>query len=169
MVDRERVNLVVAPEQKERWDNAVEESPEYSSLSDLIRRSVAHELSDESGAATTPQEPPQPAQIEAHAETLEEVTDTLTRMENTLTDLEGRLTNVEREVTAAARADLKNEVFDALPTPPQHIHAKEVAEKIGADRDRVSRVLRKLDEQTAAIEIIQDDEHRSHYARKEDQ
>lgn len=170
MAKDERVNLTVSPEQKERWETAVEESPEYSSLADLIRQSVEYELADSTGAATAPQGPPQPAetaQTEAHAEALEQVTDTLARMESTLSELDDRLTSVEQEVTAPARTDLKNKVFDALPED-ENVSAKQVADDIGADRERVSSVLTQLEEQTGAVEVAGEIDGQQFYTRRED-
>lgn len=169
-----RVNLVVSKGQKERWDSAKENSPEYSSLSDLIRQSVAHELSQPPGAASRTakgRETTQPAETEAQTEAIEQITKTLSRMETTLSDLDSRLTNVEQEVTATARAELKNEVFDALPEyesedSPDGKSADQIAEEVNSERDRVSEVLTRLEEQTGAIRVTASEEGRQFYARE---
>jgi Arc/MetJ-type ribon-helix-helix transcriptional regulator len=176
MADKKRVNLTVNPETKEEWDNAVEESTEYSSLSDLIRQSVAHELSEPLSAAPRTaegRETQQTAQAEAHMEALERVTDTLARMENTLTDLDERLTNVEQEVTASAQADLKNQVFDALPEyqsddGPDGKSAEEIAEEIGADRERIGSILRQLEQQTGIVRVVGNIEGQQFFTREEE-
>lgn len=175
--EKVRVNLAVHEETKEKWDDAAEESPEYSSLSDLIRQSVAYELSDTQDAAPRTadgREVEQPAQAEA----LERVTDTLTRMENTLSDLDDRLSNVEKEVTATARADLKNQVFDALPEykssdqldgdeSQEGKSADDIAEEIGANRERVYNVIQQLEDQTGAIREVMNIEGQQYWARDE--
>ena len=168
-----RVNLVVDNAQKERWDSAVKDSTEYSSLSHLIRQSVARELSDSQNAATAQngRDTPTPAQPEAHTEILEQVTGTLDSMETTLSDLDKRLTNVEKEVTATARAELKNQVFGALPEydsedSPDGKSAGEIAEEVGSDRDRVSNVLGRLEEQTGAVRVVMNEEGKQFYARE---
>lgn len=177
MAEKKRVNLTVNPETKAEWDGAVEESTEYSSLSDLIRQSVAHELSDSPGAATAKQsrDKEQVAQPEAHTKILEQVTDTLNSMENTLSNLDQRLTNVEQEVTATAQADLRNKVFNSLPKydsddGPDGKSAEQIAEEIGEERERVYETIQKLEEQTGAIrEVMSTSEGQQFWAREDDQ
>ncbi|WP_336358422.1 hypothetical protein [Haloarcula sp. CGMCC 1.6347] len=176
MVEKKRVNLTVNPETKAEWDSAVNDSTEYSSLSDLIRQSVAHELSDSPGAAHAPdgRETEQVAQPEADTEILEQVTDTLDSMESTLSNLDNRLSNVEQEVTATAQADLRNKVFDSLPKHdsddgPDGKSAEEIAEEIGADRDKVSNLLIKLENQTGVVREVMNVEGQQFFAREDDQ
>jgi len=174
MADKKRVNLMVSPETKTEWDNAVEDSTEYSSLSDLVRKSVAHELSQPPGAASRTAEGRETTQsegTEAQMEAIEQITKTLGRMETTLSDLDSRLTNVEQEVTASARADLKNEVFAALPEydsedSPDGKSAAEIAEEVGSERERVSDVLTRLEDQTGAIRVTASEEGQQFYARE---
>lgn len=176
MAEKKRVNLTVNPETKAEWDNAVEASTEYSSLSDLIRQSVAHELSEPPNAAHAQQgrETEQTAQPEAHTEILEQVTETLDSMETTLSNLDDRLTNVEQEVTATAQADLRNKVFDSLPRYDSDEEtdgksAEEIAEEIGEDRERVYETIQKLEEQTGVIREVLNIEGEQFWAREDDQ
>lgn len=175
MADKKRVNLTVNSQTKAEWDNAVEESTKYSSLSDLIRQSVAYELSDSPAPAPRNAEgrnTEQTAQAEAHAEILEQVTDTLDSMETTLSSLDDRLMNVEQEVTATAQADLRNKVFNSLPQADDSetgMSAEQIADDIGADRERVSNVLSKLVDQTGAIQVVGNIEGQQFYARDDDQ
>jgi len=176
MTEKKRVNLTVHPETKTEWDRAVEDSTEYSSLSDLIRQSVAHELSDSPSAATTQQgrDTERVAQPEANTEILEQVTDTLDSMEDTLSSLDSRLTNVEQEVTATAKTDLRNEVFDSLPKvesddSPDGKSAEDIAQEIGADRDRVSETLAKLEEQTGVVGQVGNINGQQFFAREDEQ
>jgi DNA-binding transcriptional regulator GbsR (MarR family) len=175
-VEKERVNLMVHPETKAEWDSAVDESTEYSSLSDLIRQSVAHELSDSPDAATAPngREREQPEQTEAQTEILEQLTDTLANVENTVSELDDRLANVEQEVTATGQTDLKNKIFDSLPKAdsddgPDGKSAEDIAEEIRADRDRVSATLTKLEEQTGVVEAVGNINGQQFFAREDDQ
>lgn len=176
MAEKKRVNLTVNPKTKAEWDSAVEDSTEYSSLSDLIRQSVAHELSDSQGAATAQQGrgTEQTAQPEAHTEILEQVTDTLDGIETTLSNLDDRLTNVEQEVTATAQADLRNKVFNSLPKYDSDDgtdgkSAGDVAEEIGEDRERVYETIQKLEDQTGAIREVLNVEGEQFWAREDDQ
>jgi len=177
MAEKDRVNLTVNPETKAEWDSAVEDSTEYSSLSDLIRQSVAHELSDSPGAAPRTadgRETEQVAQPNANTEILEQVTGTLDSMETTLSNLDDRLTNLEQEVTATAQADLKNQVFESLPKTqsddgPDGKSAEDIAQEIGADRDRVSNTLIKLEEQTGVVKTVGSINGQQFWAREDNQ
>ncbi|WP_224333760.1 hypothetical protein [Haloprofundus halobius] len=150
MADRKRVNLTVSPAQKQKWDDAVAESPEYSSLSALIRTAVAHELSDDDGTDT---EAVGPRTAEANTEALEKVTDTLARMESTLNSLDQRVGNLEQEVNASEKTNLKNEIFKALP-PSESISDEEVAERIDRDIQDVANALSRLSDQTSMVERV---------------
>ena len=179
-VDKDRVNLTVHPEKKAEWKDAVEESTEYSSVSDLIRQSVQHELEGSpgattAGAATAPAgREVEPAQTEAQTEMLKQLTDTLANIENTVSDLDDRLTNVEREVTATEQTDLKNKIFDSLPKAdsddgPDGKSAEDIAEELRADRERVSATLAKLEEQTSVIKTVAEINGQQFFAREDDQ
>jgi DNA-binding MarR family transcriptional regulator len=148
MADRKRVNLTVSPAQKEKWDTAVSESPEYSSLSGLIRTAVAHELSEGSGEDTGEVSS---RTAGANTEALEKVTDTLTRMESTLNSLEERVGNLEQEVNATEKTNLKNEIFKVLPHSGS-ISSVEVAKRINRDEKEVINTLSRLAEQTGMVE-----------------
>jgi len=148
MAERKRVNLTVSPAQKQKWDKAAEESPEYSSTSDLIRTAVAHELSDESGEDTGEVSS---RTAEANTEALEKVTDTLARMESTLNSLDERVGSLEQEVNASEKTNLKNEIFKVLP-PSGDIADVEVAERINRDEKEVINTLSRLSEQTGMVE-----------------
>ncbi|WP_257298337.1 hypothetical protein [Haloarchaeobius sp. FL176] len=155
MADRKRVNLTVSPAQKERWDDAVAESPEYSSLSDLIRTSVAHELADEAGEDTGEVSP---RTAEANTEALEKVTDSLARMESTLSSLDERIGSLEQEVNASEKTNLKNEIFKVLP-PSGNIGDVEVAQRINRDEKEVINTLSRLADQTGMVERVGKPEH----------
>lgn len=150
MADRKRVNLTVSPAQKEKWTDAVSESPEYSSLSGLIRTAVAHELSD-SGGEDTGEVGPRTA--EANTEALEKVTDTLSRMESTLNSLDQRVSGLEKEINASEKTNLRNEIFKVLP-PSGNMADKEIAERINRDTAEVANELSRLAEQTGMVERV---------------
>jgi Arc/MetJ-type ribon-helix-helix transcriptional regulator len=155
MADRTRVNLTVSPKQKKEWDRAVEDSTRYNSLSDLIRQSVAHELAE--GAERGVEQTGSAEQPTVDSEALQQVTDTLSNMQRTLSDIDDRLTGVEQEVISEEQADLKNRVFAALPresnpNEPEGRSAEQIADKIDADRDRVSNALLELQTATGTVD-----------------
>jgi Arc/MetJ-type ribon-helix-helix transcriptional regulator len=168
MADKKRVNLTVNPETKAEWDEAVEESAEYSSLSDLIRQSVAHELAGQPRGATPTQKREKAAEADAYAEALAEVTDTLGEMQDTLTNLDERMTDIEREVTASAKADLKNQVFEALPEAPDNASPAQIADELGEDPERVANVLRQLEEQTGMVEVAGSPDDEQYFSKRGD-
>ncbi|QGA82073.1 hypothetical protein [Halomicrobium sp. LC1Hm] len=45
-----RVRVVVSDEKKQRWQDYVGETPEYDSVSDLVRKSVEQEINSESNS-----------------------------------------------------------------------------------------------------------------------
>jgi Arc/MetJ-type ribon-helix-helix transcriptional regulator len=170
MPERKRVNLTVSPAQKEKWDDAVDDSPEYSSLSDLIRTSVAHELSGESGGDTGEVSP---RTTEANTEALDRVTDSLSRMESTLSGLDERLSDVEKAVTSTGRAELKNDIVDQLPEAESDEGLdgetpERIAERIGEDRERVSSILGHMADETNLVTRVGEGENGSAYARTEE-
>lgn len=173
--NKDRVNLTVNSETKAEWQNAVENSTEYSSLSDLIRTAVAHELSDLESAANAQRSraTAKSEDTEARADGLNEVTDALDSIETTLSGLDDRLTNVEQEVTATAQAELRNQVFEALPKynaegEMDGMPAEGIAEEIDADRDRVSQVLIKLEHQTSTVRETARIEGKQMFARMDE-
>ncbi|WP_246986537.1 hypothetical protein [Halorientalis marina] len=156
MPDRKRVNLTVDPETKNDWKQAVEDSDTFRSLSELIRHAVNNEISDDTQATQTAVEAEESDTGAVQAEALNQVLDALEGLNDTVSDLDDRLTNVEKEVTAEAKADLKNRVFDCLPkesdaNQPDGKTAEQIAEEIDEDRDRVSETLLKLQTQTATV------------------
>jgi len=171
MVEKERVNLTVHPDTKAEWDRTVKESTEYSSLSDLIRTSVTHELLEEPNAATAPdgRETPQTAD---HTDEIKEMTNTLSSIENTLSDLDERVGELEKEVSSPKRAELKNNIIDALPKIESDegqdgTSAEAISRELRADRDRVSRMLAEL-EDTSIVRTVANIEGQQMFARKEE-
>lgn len=101
-----RISVVVAKTKKEEWESYVDESPEYGTLSGLIRRSVEKEISDghEAEAPT--------GGVEMQAK----LSDKLDEVINSLNSLNARVDRIESE----SRKDpviqkLTNEVYDYLP------------------------------------------------------
>ncbi|WP_276259986.1 hypothetical protein [Haloglomus litoreum] len=150
MADRKRVNLTVSPSQKEEWDEAVSESVEYSSLSDLIRTAVAHELSEEGPAV--PRGRDESGTADDTTEVLESIDGTLSSIQDTLSSLDRRVNTLEEEVGASEKTNLKNEIFKSLPHSGS-IQPAEIAERIDRDEMEVTQALTRLAEQTNMVEI----------------
>lgn len=168
MVDKERVNLTVHPDTKSEWDKAANESTEYSSLSDLIRQSVAHELSESPDNAGTPQTNPETGQVGTSAEAMDNVSDALVRIEDTLSDLDERVSEIEKEMSSTARTELKNQVFNTLPEEPDTMSPEEIAKEIGADRERVAHILRELEDTTSEVRVEASVDQQQFFTRSSD-
>lgn len=106
MVDRTRINLVVSSDKKERWEDYIDESPEYSTMADLIRTSVAHEIADRQNSG-----PSEELSIQ-----LAEVVDGLDEVTDRLINVEKRLRNLENQSIRDPDLDrLTGELFSHLP------------------------------------------------------
>lgn len=106
MVDRTRINLVVSPDKKERWEDYIDKSPEYNTMADLIRTSVAHEIADRPNSG-----PSEELSIQ-----LAEVVDGLDEVTDRLINIDKRLRNLENQSIRDPDLDqLTGELFSHLP------------------------------------------------------
>ena len=166
-----RINLVVNAEKKERWEAVVEDSTEYDTLSRLIRKSVEGEIADTN--SNSPTNSGENRQNGANDGKLDEISETLANIQRQIVELEDRVVTVEKEVTAESTANLKNEVYAALPlesnqNEPDGKTAEQIAEQIGADRDEVSSVLLSLQTDTGTVdEGLNPEPGRTAWVRKE--
>jgi hypothetical protein len=113
--DRKQINLVVTPEQKQKWDAYVEENSEVNSLSALIRMAVTREIddgyvlrSDVSARNTgTPSR---------------DVVETLQSIEEQVASMDDRLHSIEasNDSTPDEIKDLALSLVDALPKLAEH-------------------------------------------------
>ena len=152
MTDRKRVSLMVAPETKEEWQSAVEESTEYSSLSGLIRRSVTNELSpsgEVSSAAAS--------LSEATDGSLEELADTLNRVESKVEDIDSRVSSIEGSAAKSDSALTKNKIFTALNRSDEAKSAERLADEIGFPEEKVAEQLESLEANTGLLESVESD------------
>jgi len=103
-----QVSLRLDAQQKEDWEDFIEDSPEVSAMSQLIRRSVTQFIATDGDVPTA-----------THVETegsSEEVLDAIGQLESEVRGLSERLEAVEDEVRASPRRNvLNNAVFEELP------------------------------------------------------
>lgn len=151
MPERERVAVMVAPDTKETWQTAVKQSTEYSSLSDLIRRSVTHELSDGSAPASPTGE------SAIGAEALEDLTESLRRIETKIETLDSRVSGLEGETAKSDAALIKNKIFTALNGSDEGKTAERLADEIGFPEEEVTEQLQNLRTQTGLLESFEPD------------
>lgn len=147
MPERKRVSLMVAPETKEEWQGAVEESTEYSSLSGLIRRSVTKELSEESPESAAP------SGVESGA--IEGLADTLNRVESKVEDIDSRVSSIEGSAAKSDSALTKNKIFTALNRSEEAKTAERIAGEIGFSEEKVAEQLESLEANTGLLEMVE--------------
>jgi hypothetical protein len=156
MSDRKpQINLVVTEEQKSRWEEYLnEESDEFRSLSQLIRRSVEKEVNDQAKAGDG-------GVPEDLTRQLSEIAEGMNRIESQIRDFDGRLSMIEQEVRDDPDIkQLANDVFALLPTKEEVIEYEKTAQQAGAepphlpqtDDGTVSTIADTLDEKEFRIE-----------------
>lgn len=152
---------------KSNWEEAAE-SPEYDSLSHLIRLSVQKEIAE----TESPRGETQPsADLGGDSEVLE----SLTRLERTVDSIQDELNAVGREDRAEELYDLEQVLFEILPvadnsledyTPGEgmDLHTpgegrnvepltpEDAANRIGADIGDVTTALNALTEKTTTVQ-----------------
>lgn len=100
-----RVNAVVSESQRDRWKDHVEESGEYSSLSDLIRTGVEREIQGRDTGSD-----------EAESIQTGEILDKLDELGSRFNSVESRLSSLESESqTDPEIGQLATEVYQILP------------------------------------------------------
>lgn len=157
--ERERLNVSVGPDTKEEWKSAVDESPEYSSISQLIRKSVAAELSDDdtdtAAPNTTPSARAEAATADDVGEVREDTREILQRLTELQSDIQPVLSAVQQQETADIDA-LANEIYAELPrsqAAAEDAHAgendatgdpAELADRLGASELEVRQAITEL-------------------------
>jgi len=109
-----RVGLQASKETKKRWEEYVEDNPEVSSVSQLIRTAVADYIdgtatavTDDSGDGLSPTE----------AQRLDGIESVVREMQETVDDVDGRLADVQRHVSRESELTaVENDIYALLPT-----------------------------------------------------
>jgi Arc/MetJ-type ribon-helix-helix transcriptional regulator len=139
---------------KKEWEEAVE-SPEYNSLSHLIRLSVQKEISDTgSGGKGT----------EGSVEADGEIIDSLNKLEREVDSIQNEVSALSREDEAETLYDLEQVLLEILPevNAIENIgslheldidpaYPSELAGRIGAEEEEVTNALNRLAENTSQV------------------
>lgn len=105
-----RFTMALDPEQKERWEDYVEDSKQFGSLAQLIRYAVEREIGEGESPGHNPRGETDGARI---SEVLDNTQDIL----GGIGDLEDRLVKIEQEVSTNPEiAELANDIFELLPS-----------------------------------------------------
>lgn len=146
--DKPRVNLVVEPETKQRWEQEGIDSGKFSSLAELVRVSVDRELDGHhsSGSVTSPENVEARLSDDARAQ--------LSRMEHVLEDVSDAVNRLEqKESRDSPEYDFKKVLYHLLPEEPDDgVSPSTLASRIGADTDVVEGHLYRLYETTGGVQ-----------------
>lgn len=154
MAERKTIAFRVDESQKEKWAEYAENSPEYDSLSHLVRVSVAHEMSDQYGRAGSS------GGIDSQ----------IGELVTAIQKVEGRLEEVEKNVEDATEAAYttskpapeippKGEILSALPHGENSaMTADAIAVELGIDNAETALMLKyeleRMEGETSAVERI---------------
>lgn len=158
--DRKQINLQVTSDQKQDWENHVEDSREHDSVSDLIRTAVEREIrGDYSTGKQHSAEIPDDL-----AETINEMSERLTSMDDRLHTLEAETDSTPEEVK-----DLAKNLHELLPRVQDESNLPPTAYTIpnGADIDLIdSKFSSQLEGLTDYVNRNIDDKFTEHDVRR---
>jgi len=162
MSEKSRFNMVVPEKQKERWEQYVEENPDVTSLSQLVRQAVEAEIAQSNTSHVAG------GSDEVARERLSELLGDTKKIRSGIENIEDRLYHVEQEVRDNPEiSELAADLFEILPSRDQieDYHKggqpgknelgagtmSEFADRLGKDESRVERALEKLQNEIALV------------------
>lgn len=179
MARDQQVNVALREEEKDQWEQHVEENPNAENLSHLIRLSVAKEISGGGGS----EKPTVDGDIDALADkldSLEGLDDSLRRIEGKLQRVDERLAVLEQEEEAGAGFDLRKVVFSALPVadygerepakepPEKGVTPAKLADETGAPEEKVLAELDRLTSTTSTVVgVVGGEDNERYFWKKE--
>jgi hypothetical protein len=153
MGEKKRVNLRVHADTKDRWDQYVEESPQYSTLSQLIRTAVNQEISEDQADDQDDGTGGDGTDID-----IEELT-------NSLDSIQAKLDEIDKQRTGRgqyAQPDVDAEkMFEALPDgegPSDGETIGSLMEKTGSNSIRTSFTTNQLYEESGRVKRGENDD-----------
>ena len=164
MAEKTTVAFRIAQSVRDDWDEAVEDSPEYQSLSHLIRLSVQRELADTDREVVSS---PDNNEDTSNSEILK----SLTRVERAVDSIQDEMKAAGREQRAAETFNLQRVLLELLTTDERPVSdvlpahegeeatfkqasdtADELAARIGANTSDVANALEQLTENTGVVQ-----------------
>jgi len=178
MIKKSRFNMVIPEKQKKRWQGYVEENPDVTSLSQLVRQAVEAEIAQE----TTPNA--SVGSSEMAQERLSELLENTKRIQSDIENVEDRLYHIEQEVRDNPEiSELAADLFEILPsrakikkyhkgpTPgPNEIGAGSVsafADRLNSDESRIEKALEKLQNEIALVYTTDEFGDETRYYKRE--
>jgi len=170
--------MVIPEEQKGRWESYVEENPDLTSLSQLVRQAVEAEINRDDSSNTTGDD-----NTMADGR-LSEVLETTQTIKSQVENVEDRLYGIEQAVRENPEiSELAADLFEILPTReelnnyhtgsppgPNEIGAgtmEAFADQLGEDEYRVQQALEKLQDEIALVYSTSDFGDENRYYKRE--
>ena len=123
MPERDQINLKLHPDQKQKWENYIENDSRIDSMSQLIRGAVEDKINTDEPTGTSD------ISEESLSEILEAINNVEASVENIADDIQGLDADLARQPDFN---ELKERVFERMPELPQGM-APEEAEQAGED------------------------------------
>jgi len=178
MSEKSRFNMVIPEKQKERWEDYVEENPDVTSLSQLVRQAVETEIAQGSTSDATV------GMDEVARERLSELLEDTKKIKSGIENVEDRLIHIEQEVRDNPEiSELAADVFEVLPSrediedyhkgrqPGQNEvgagTVEEFADRLGREESRIERALEKLQNEIALVYTTDEFGNKTRYYKQE--
>jgi len=110
--EKKQINFTLPEEQKQRWEDHIEDSPEHKSMSQFIRFCVERRIAGGGQSVTTDT---------GDGEQMGEIADRTRKIESNIKQLKEQLDTVEQTLQNPPEEviELAGEVMDVLPTEPE--------------------------------------------------
>jgi hypothetical protein len=147
MTETKTVAFRISEEKHGDWSDYAENSPEYDSLSHLIRRAVAREIANDG----------RPSAQTGSTEQVGELIDTVEKLQGRLSGVEDAVTDATDAVHASSGVDeqLPIDVFEALPIGQEDaIPVTDIARKSGRTEPSTRFALENLKRNTGTVKKV---------------
>lgn len=149
---RPQVNFRLSSDQKEKWEGYIEDSPEYDTLTDLIRVSVAHEISDSYG----------PIGISdsggGSGGNVGELTDKIEQLEFKIEEFEETVSHATESMygQTVEEQGMQAAIFSSLPTGEENaITVDEISVRLGKDRSEITGHITRIVEEMKFVKRVE--------------
>ena len=128
------IGVRVTEERREELEDFVNQTAEYESVPDLLRRAVAHELSDEYGYQA------EQSESAGEAETLGQVHSDVKELKSEMEEIKSTVEGIPKEMQyerTRSNEEVRDDILQALPTSAREaVSTSSLTNKIDADHAR---------------------------------
>jgi Arc/MetJ-type ribon-helix-helix transcriptional regulator len=181
MADSDTATVAVRVDKsiKREWENRVSESQDYGSLSHLVRTAVQKEIRDEYSVADTT------TTDSGESGSDPEMLDAVESLQGQIASVQAQMDEIQKDTQSEAAYELEQVLLELLPAVPEPesnelltphgpdlssvaVTARDIADRIGANRDRVSGACDRLADETGYIrKAVNEDTGTAYYWREE--